>query len=68
MDDHVHQTLTTVTGSVELPKTPSGFEAARQRLYSSAGVPPVLAEAAEALRAQYPGLPFLDHAWGQVKP
>ena len=43
------------------------FEAVRQALYSVEGVPAFLADAAEAMKEQHPGLPFLDHAWGQVR-
>ena len=44
-----------------------GFEAARQRLYSTDGVPDSLRAAADELRGAHPGVPFLDHAWGQAR-
>ena len=44
-----------------------GFKAAWQRLYSTEGVPDFLTAAADELRARHPGVPFLDHAWGQVR-
>ena len=43
------------------------FEAARRRLYSADGVPGFLTTAADELRARHPGVPFLDHAWGQAR-
>ena len=46
--------------------TSGRFEAVRRRLYSTEGVPGFLTAAADELRAAHPGVPFLDHAWGQV--
>ena len=47
--------------------SPGGFEAARQRLYGREGVPECLKAAADELRGAHPGVPFLDHAWGQAR-
>ena len=47
--------------------TADRFEAARRRLYSADGVPAFLTAAADELRARHPGVPFLDHAWGQAR-
>ena len=48
-------------------ETTAGFEAARRRLYSADGVPGFLTAAADELRTRHPGVPFLDHAWGQAR-